>query len=120
MGHATKLVPWRIITVFMTMIILAGLLVSSEDERLLSGSTITASPFVIAAIDAGVPGIPHIVNAGIMVAVLSMAVEAIYISSRVMRTMAHQGLIPRVFAQIDSRGRPRCPEARERRCHGVR
>lgn len=106
MAHATKLVPWRIITVFMNMVIFAGLLIRSDDERLLLGSTVTASPFVIAAIDAGIPGMAHLLNACIMIAVLSMSVESVYISSRVLRTMAHQKLVPEFLARIDRRGQP--------------
>lgn len=107
MAHATKLVPWRIIAVFMTIVIFVGVLVSSDDERLLLGRTVSASPFVIAATDAGIPGIPHIINAGVMIAVLSMSVESIYIASRVLRTMALQKLIPAFIANIDEKGRPR-------------
>ena len=106
MGHATKLVPWRVGTIFVSLVVLVGLLIPSDDERLVLGKTVMASPFVIAATDAGVPGIPHILNGCMMIAVLSMSVESVYISSRVLRTMAHQKLIPEAIAKIDNMGRP--------------
>lgn len=106
MGHATKLVPWRISMVYMSLVIFTGILVPSNDDRLTLGSTVSASPFVVAAQDAGIKGIPDVINAFMMIAILSMAVEAIYISSRVLRTMAHQKLVPEVLAKLDKRGQP--------------
>jgi yeast amino acid transporter len=107
MAHATKLVPFRVNVVYMLSVVFITLLVPSDDKRLLGGSDITASPFVIAVNDAKIPGIPHILNAGMMIGILAIAAESIYISSRIMRTMAHQKLIPEFMAQVDSAGRPR-------------
>lgn len=107
MGHAAKLVPFRVNFVFMASVILIGILVPSDDDRLLGGSGVTASPFIIAVNDAGISGIPDILNAGMITGILAIAAEGVYLSSRVLRTMAHQKLIPEVLAKVDSKGRPR-------------
>lgn len=107
MAHATKLVPFRVSFVFLACIVFITLLVSSDDKQLLGGSGITASPFVIAMQNAKIPVVPHILNAGIMAGILAIAAESVYISSRVLRTMAHQRLIPGWIAKVDKDGRPR-------------
>ncbi|KAF3006960.1 hypothetical protein E8E14_004184 [Neopestalotiopsis sp. 37M] len=107
MAHATKLVPFRVNIVYMVSIIFITILVPSNDPRLLSGSGVAASPFVAAVQDAAIPGIASLLNAGMMCGVIGIAAEAVYLSSRVLRTMAHQRLIPERLARVDARGRPR-------------
>ncbi|KAE8343871.1 hypothetical protein BDV24DRAFT_149438 [Aspergillus arachidicola] len=107
MAHATKLVPFRVNFIYMFSIVFIAILVPSSDDRLLSGSGVAASPFVIAVQDAGIPVVPSILNAGMICGVLAISAEGVYLPSRVLRTMAHQRLIPEVLAKVDSRGRPR-------------
>lgn len=107
MGHATKLVPFRVNVVYMLSVMFITLLVPSDNENLLSGSGVAASPFVIAVNEAGIKGIPHILNAGMICGILAISAESIYLASRVLRTMSHKKLIPETFAAVDSRGRPR-------------
>lgn len=107
MAHATKLVPFRVNVVYMLGVMFTTLLVPSDDNRLLGGSGVAASPFVIAVQDSGIPGIASLLNAGMMIGVLGIAAEAIYLSSRILRTMAHQRLIPERLAKVDDKGRPR-------------
>ncbi|KAK5023278.1 hypothetical protein LTS07_009501 [Exophiala sideris] len=107
MAHATKLVPFRVNFIYMISIVFITILVPSTDDRLLGGSGVAASPFVIAIQDSGIPAIASILNAGMMCGVLAIAAESVYISSRVLRTMAHQKLIPERFAKVDDKGRPR-------------
>lgn len=107
MGHATKLVPYRVIGMYMASVILVTFLVPSDSDQLLGGSGATASPFVISLVDVGIKGVPDILNAGMILGVLAIAAESIYLSSRMLRSMAHQKLIPEMFAKVDSRGRPR-------------
>lgn len=106
LGHAAKLVPYRASFMFISSIVLVSLLVPSTDQRLLGGSSVTASPFVIAQNEAGIPVVPHIMNAGILVGIMGNGAESLYTASRMLRTMSHQALIPEFFAKVDSRGRP--------------
>lgn len=107
MAHATKLVPFRVNVVYMLSVIFTTLLVPSDDSRLLGGTGVAASPFVIAVQDSGIPAVPSLLNAGMMIGVLGIAAESIYLSSRILRTMAHQGLISERLATVDDKGRPR-------------
>lgn len=107
MAHATKLVPFRVNFIYVISVVFITLLVPSDDNRLLGGSGVAASPFIIAVQNSGIPGIPSLLNAGMICGVLAIAAEAVYLSSRIMRTMAHQKLIWEGLATVDSRGRPR-------------
>ncbi|KAJ3520572.1 hypothetical protein NM208_g13655 [Fusarium decemcellulare] len=107
MGHATKLVPFRVGIVYMLSVMFITLLVRSDDERLLGGGGVTASPFVIATLDAKIPVIGDILNAGMIVGILAISAESVYLASRILRTMAHQQLIPEFMARVDDKGRPR-------------
>ncbi|KAJ5771069.1 uncharacterized protein N7511_003120 [Penicillium nucicola] len=107
MAHATKLVPFRVNFIYVISVVFITLLVPSNDDRLLGGSGVAASPFIIAVQDSGIPGIASILNAGMMCGVLAIATEAIYLCSRVLRTMAHQKLVWEGLARVDDMGRPR-------------
>lgn len=107
MARATKLIPYRNALLYMLSVVLCTLMVPMDDERLFGGSGSAASPFVIAMNDAGISGVPDFFNVVIMIGIGGVAVESVYISSRVLRAMAEQGLIPRFLAKVDRRGRPR-------------
>ncbi|KAJ5330169.1 hypothetical protein N7452_010559 [Penicillium brevicompactum] len=107
MAHATKLVPFRVNFIYIISVVFITILVPSDDSRLLGGSGVAASPFIIAVQDSGIPGIPSLLNAGMICGVLAIAAEAVYLSSRILRTMAHQKLIWEGLAAVDDRGRPR-------------
>lgn len=107
MAHATKLVPFRVNIVYMLSVVFVTLMVRSDDDHLLGGSGIAASPFIIAINEVGIPGIGDVLNAGMIVGILGISAEAIYLCSRVLRTMAHQKLIPEALAKVDCAGRPR-------------
>ena len=106
MGHATKLVPYRVIFVYMACVIFITVLIRSDNDQLLGGSGVTASPFVLAIQSVKIPYVSSILNAGIMFGILAISAESIYLSSRILRTMAVQRLIPIWIAQVDRRGRP--------------
>ncbi|KAM6527844.1 hypothetical protein FALCPG4_008882 [Fusarium falciforme] len=107
MAHATKLVPFRVNFIYMLSVVFITILVPSNDERLLGGSGVAASPFVVAVQDSGIPFISSLLNAGMMCGVLAIAAESVYIASRVLRSMAHQGLVSPRLAHVDDKGRPR-------------
>jgi amino acid transporter len=92
---------------YVLSVVFIGLLVPSDDHRLLSGSGVTASPFVIAVTDAGIPGLPSFINVCMIIGILAIALECIYLPSRILRTMSLQGFLPQFIANVDSRGRPR-------------
>lgn len=86
-----------------------GLLVSSTDERLLGANPlidVAASPFVIAAKDAGLRGYDHFINFVICVSVISIGNSGVYGGSRTLCALADQGYAPKMFSYIDKAGRP--------------
>ncbi|KAF2141828.1 uncharacterized protein K452DRAFT_351312 [Aplosporella prunicola CBS 121167] len=106
---AVKQVFWRITLFYIVSLTLVGLLVPYNDHRLLSGSSsadATASPFVIAIQNAGISGLPSVINVVIMISVLSVGNSSIYASSRTLAGLASQGQAPRIFGYIDRKGRP--------------
>ncbi|GMM32352.1 bifunctional polyamine/amino acid permease [Martiniozyma asiatica (nom. inval.)] len=105
---AIKQVFWRISLFYIISLIIVGLLVPYDDERLLgtSGSVDDASPFVIAIIRGGISGLPSVMNVVIMIAVCSVANSSVYGSSRTIASLADQGFAPRICGYIDREGRP--------------
>jgi len=103
---ATKQVIYKIFILFVIPLFLIGLLVPYNSQQLLgSGSSKThSSPFVIAV--QSVPVIPHIVNAVILLAVLSVGNSALFIASRTLQALAEQGFAPQWFNYIDRTGKP--------------
>lgn len=106
---ATKQVFWRITLFYVVTAVVIGCLVPYTDPRLLNGLSsedISASPFVIAIKNGGIGVLPHIMNAVILVAVVSVGNSSVYGCSRSLASLAVQGLIPKIFGYIDRQGRP--------------
>lgn len=106
---AVKQVFWRITLFYIVSLLLIGLLVPYNDPRLMNGDSSAdakASPFVISIQNAGISGLPSVMNGVIMIAVLSVGNSAVYGSSRTIAALAEQGQAPAAFAYIDRRGRP--------------
>lgn len=107
MARAANMVPFRLGFMYLASATLVGILVPATDDRLLSGSGSATSPYIIAIEEAGIKGVPHLVNVCIIVGVLAMALESIYLPSRIIRTMALERLLPKVLGKVDPDGRPR-------------
>jgi amino acid transporter len=100
---------WRISLFYIVSLTLVGLLVPFNDKRLIGGSSTadaTASPFVISIVNAGLTGLPSVMNAVIMIAVLSVGNSSIYGSSRTLAALAEQNQAPKILGYIDRKGRP--------------
>ena len=106
---AVKQVFWRITLFYLVSLTLVGLIVPSNEKRLIkvtSSADASASPFVIAINNAGIAGLDSVMNVVIMIAVLSVGNSSIYGSSRTLAALAEQGQAPRLLAYIDRKGRP--------------
>jgi amino acid transporter len=64
------------------------------------------SPFIIAIKDAGIQGLDSVMNAVIMIAVLSVANSSMYGSTRTLVALAQQGQAPKILGFVDRKGRP--------------
>ncbi|OAA73688.1 general amino-acid permease GAP1 [Cordyceps fumosorosea ARSEF 2679] len=106
---AIKQVFWRITLFYIVALTLVGLLVPYNDPRLLGGDSkadAKASPFVIAIEDAGIQILPSIMNAVILVAVLSVGNSAVFGSSRTLAALANLNQAPKLLGYVDRKGRP--------------
>ncbi|ANB14973.1 amino acid permease GAP1 [Sugiyamaella lignohabitans] len=106
---AVKQVFWRITLFYIVALALVGLLVPYNDPKLLQATSsvdITASPFVIAISNAGIRGLPSVINVVILISVLSVGNSAVYGCSRTLCAMAVQGFAPKFLGYIDRKGRP--------------
>ncbi|QGA20894.1 hypothetical protein EYB26_008604 [Talaromyces marneffei] len=95
---ACKRVFARITIFYVLAILIVGMLVSSDDERLSNDSgTAAQSPFVIAASDAGIKAIPSIVNAVVLTSAWSSSNQAILAGTRTLYGLAVKGHAPKFF-----------------------
>lgn len=104
--RATKQVFWRVTIFYILTAIIIGCLVPYDNDQLLNGTGIAASPFVIAVQNSGIKVVPHIMNAVVLIAVISVGNSSVYGCSRTVASLAVQGLIPSIFGFIDKAGRP--------------
>ena len=105
---AVKQVFWRITLFYILGLFFVGLLVPADDERLLGGGlvNVSASPFVIASVNAGIPAFGDFINAVIILSVLSIGMSGVYGGSRTLTALAEHGYAPGIFKYIDRAGRP--------------
>ncbi|RLV91733.1 General amino-acid permease GAP1 [Spathaspora sp. JA1] len=105
---AIKQVFWRIFLFYILSIVMIGTLVPYNDPRLMGQSNVdaTASPFVIAIVNGGIKGLPSVINAVILLAVLSVGNSSVYATSRSLNSLAEQGMAPRWAGYVDRKGRP--------------
>ena len=94
----------------MVSLTIVGCIVPFTDSDLLNSGTgnpnANASPFGIAVKNAGISAVPSIMNAVILIAVLSVGNSSIYGSSRTIAALADRGQAPKIFGYIDNAGRP--------------
>ncbi|KAI8651074.1 AA-permease domain-containing protein [Fusarium keratoplasticum] len=109
--RAIKLTFYRILVFYCLSVLLVGMIVPWNSDRLLFATTeaktdAAASPFVVAAEIAGIKVISHILNACICVFVFSASNSDLYIASRTLYGLASEGKAPAIFKRTDSRGVP--------------
>ncbi|OAA33460.1 dicarboxylic amino acid permease [Moelleriella libera RCEF 2490] len=107
---AIKLTFYRILFFYCLSVLLVGMIVPYNSPALAFANKqktgASASPFVVAAVLAGVKGLPHIINACICVFVFSAANSDLYIASRTLYGLASDRSAPAIFRRTDSRGVP--------------
>jgi len=103
---AVRQIFWRVTLFYVLGLFFVGLLVKSDDRRLLGGSDANASPFVIAGKNADLIGFDSFMNVVILVSVVSIGVSGVYGGSRTLTALADQGYAPKIFTYVDRSGRP--------------
>ncbi|KAI0096708.1 amino acid permease/ SLC12A domain-containing protein [Nemania sp. FL0031] len=98
---------WRILIIFIGLVFFAGIIVPSNSPDLLTATSKTAlSPWTIALVNAGWGGAGNLVNVVMITAQFSSVNSAIYVASRSLVALAHQGRAPRFFAKTTKNGVP--------------
>ncbi|CCL99148.1 uncharacterized protein FIBRA_01163 [Fibroporia radiculosa] len=100
----------RIVVFYIGGVFVISLTVPSTNEDLFvansSKAGAAASPFVVATTLAGIKVLNQIINACILIFVLSAANSDLYIGSRTLYGLAVQGQAPRIFARVNRMGVP--------------
>ncbi|KAI0646950.1 dicarbixylic amino acid permease [Trametes meyenii] len=101
---------WRILIFYVGGVFVIGLIVPRTNQSLFiankSKAGAAASPFVVATTLAGIKILNHIINAAILLFVLSAANSDLYIGTRTLYALALQGQAPKVFARVNRMGVP--------------
>jgi amino acid transporter len=105
---AVRRVFWRILFFYVLGSLAIGVLVASNDPHLLSGSGVGAarSPWVIGIQNAGIPVLPHIINAVILTSASSSANAFLYTGSRYLVALAQNRQAPRFLLRCSKAGVP--------------
>ncbi|RYC83367.1 Dicarboxylic amino acid permease [Fusarium oxysporum f. sp. narcissi] len=108
---AIKLMYYRILIFYCLSVLLVGMIILYNSEKLVfvnqgDKKGASASPFVVAAEVASVRVVPHIINAAILIFVISASNTDIYISSRTLYALASDGLAPKIFKKTNENGVP--------------
>ncbi|KAI0831198.1 dicarbixylic amino acid permease [Trametes gibbosa] len=101
---------FRILVFYVGGVFVISLIVPSTDKTLFvankSKAGAAASPFVVATTLAGIKVLNHIINAAILLFVLSAANSDLYIGTRTLYGLAVQGQAPKIFARVNRMGVP--------------
>jgi amino acid transporter len=93
MKMGSRKISIRIVTLY-SMAMLTAACVVPRDHPFINGGGQSAgaqSVFIIAVVEAGIPGLAHFINAAFVFCAFSCAINAVYISSRVLHTLALHG-----------------------------
>ncbi|CAI5758691.1 unnamed protein product [Candida verbasci] len=105
-----KQIFYRILIFYILSIIMIGFLVSYKSPQLSRdsgfGIDINTSPFVIAIKNANIHALPSIMNAVVIITVLSVGNSSVYASTRVLCAIGSLKQGPSFLSFIDRNGRP--------------
>ncbi|BCS23180.1 proline permease PrnB [Aspergillus puulaauensis] len=99
---------YRLVIFYLLGALAIGVICSSQDPALLTGNTdnASASPFVAAIQNAGIPVLRHIVNAAILTSAWSAGNSFLYMSSRSLYGLAVSGNAPSILKTCNRWGVP--------------
>ncbi|KAF7723506.1 hypothetical protein EC973_001881 [Apophysomyces ossiformis] len=104
---AVKQVFYRIVLFYILSILIIGLVLPYTDPNLLKGaSDIAVSPFTLVFQKAGAAWAADLMNAVILVTMISAGNSGVYSSSRTLLALAQAGSAPRFFTRVNRFGIP--------------
>lgn len=106
--RAVRQVFWRILLFYILAILVISLLIPYTDPRLLRNEVgdVSVSPFTLVFERAGLLSAAAVMNAVVLTSVLSAGNSGMYASTRMLYTLARQGMAPRIFARVSGNGVP--------------
>ena len=105
--RAANRVTYRIAFFYVLGSLLIGMIVSSANPNLVSGTgNANSSPFVIAIKAAGIHALPSIVNACILVSAWSAGNSYCWVGSRMIVAMTTDHQLPQIFGRTNAQGVP--------------
>ncbi|KAI9469948.1 MAG: amino acid permease/ SLC12A domain-containing protein [Benjaminiella poitrasii] len=104
---AVKQVFFRIVLFYILSILIIGLIIPYTDPNLLSGgNNVAVSPFTLVFQKAGAAWAADMMNAIILITMISAGNSGVYSSSRTLLSLATDGYAPRVFTRVNRWGIP--------------
>ncbi|CAG7924725.1 unnamed protein product [Penicillium olsonii] len=104
---AIKQVFWRILIFYVGTIFFIGILIPWNDDRLLGSTSKTASsPLTISLQDAGILPAAHLINALIVISVISAGNSSLYVASRTLLFMSRNRKAPKFIGRTNKLGVP--------------
>lgn len=97
---AIKSIFWRILIFYLGTIVILGAIIPFTE------ATVDTSPFTMVFERAGIAGAASLMNAIILTSVLSAGNSGMYASTRMLYSMAKEGMAPKLFAKTNKRGVP--------------
>lgn len=102
---AIRMVFWRILIFFVLSLFIISLLIPYTAAQL-TGSDVVTSPFTLVFQQYNKASAAMIMNAVILIAIISTANSSMYVGSRMLWYLAKQGHVPRIFSVVNQRGIP--------------
>ncbi|GAA5806040.1 amino acid permease/ SLC12A domain-containing protein [Helicostylum pulchrum] len=104
---AVKQVFYRIILFYILSMLVIGLVIPYDDPNLLNGgSDISVSPFTLVFQKSGAAWAADMMNAIILITMISAGNSGVYSSSRTLMSLANDGFAPRFFNRVNRWGIP--------------
>ncbi|KAI8873700.1 lysine-specific permease [Ramicandelaber brevisporus] len=105
---AIRNVFWRILLFYILAIFVMGLLIPYDADELVTAGNdnIGASPFTLVFVKAGLRPAAHVMNAVILVTILSAGNSGLYVSTRILWVLANDGKAPRFLGRVTKGGIP--------------
>ncbi|KAJ2222087.1 hypothetical protein H4R99_006713 [Coemansia sp. RSA 1722] len=107
--RAIRSVFWRILFFYISSILIIGLVIRNDNANLANASSVSdvaISPFTMVFQKAGADWAAHIMNAIVLVTILSAGNSGLYACTRVMWVLAKEGKAPRWFRKVTKGGVP--------------
>lgn len=108
--RAIRLTFYRIMIFYVVSVFFLGMCVAYDDKKLVfatkASTSASASPFVVAIENAGIKVLPQIINAAILIFILSASNSDLYIATRTLYGLSINGKAPRFFSITNKMGVP--------------